>query len=41
LLKEIKKFSNLKRIDLVEVNPIKDKDNITMKSAKEILKVII
>ena len=41
LLIEIKQFKNLKRIDFVEVNPLKDKKNITMKNARKIIKIII
>ena len=39
ILKNIKTYGNLKRIDLVEVNPDKDIDNKTIKCAKEILKI--
>jgi arginase len=36
-LSEIKNMKNLKRIDLVEVNPLKDKKNRTIMSAKKII----
>lgn len=41
ILKGIKKLKALKRIDLVEVNPLKDKNKITLKSAKEIINVFV
>jgi len=39
ILKNIKIFGNLKRVDLVEVNPDKDIDNKTINCAKEILNI--
>lgn len=39
LLKGIKKLKMPMRVDLVEVNPLKDRDNTTIKSAQQIVKV--
>ena len=39
ILKNIRTYGNLKRIDLVEVNPNKDVDNKTINYAKEILEI--
>ncbi len=38
-LKRIKLLNNLKRVDLVEVNPDKDINNITVKSGKKIIEI--
>lgn len=37
LLEILSKIEKVKRIDLVEVNPLKDKDNITINSARKII----
>lgn len=39
ILSRIKIFKNIKRVDLVEVNPIKDKDDKTLDSAKNIIQI--
>ncbi|MEK6936489.1 MAG: arginase family protein [Nanoarchaeota archaeon] len=41
LISELRKLKNLGRIDLVEVNPLKDVNKITVKNAAEIVKVLI
>src|SRR3989344_985039 len=41
LISKIKRLKNLKRIDLVEVNPLKDIDNITVKNAAKILSELL
>ncbi|MBL7147816.1 MAG: arginase family protein [Nanoarchaeota archaeon] len=41
ILKKLKLLKNLRRIDLVEVNPNKDINNLTINVAKKILKVFI
>ena len=40
-LKKLKILKNLRRVDLVEVNPDKDTNNLTVDTAKKILKVFI
>ena len=40
-LKKLKILKNLRRVDLVEVNPEKDTNNLTINTAKKILKVFI
>lgn len=39
LIKNLAKKKKLKRIDLVEVNPLKDKNNITINNSKRILDI--
>ena len=36
-LRRIKKLNNLKRVDLVEINPEKDRDNLTINMGKKII----
>ena len=38
-LRRIKKMKNLRRIDLVEINPEKDRDDLTINAGKKIIEL--